>query len=605
MCFYGVGNHGGGPTRENLRRIPELDADPAFPHLIHSSPRDFFDRILAANLDLPVVTGDLLHHASGCYAAHSGVKRWNRQAENLLLAAEKWSAIATAILDRPYPAADLTHAWKQVLFNQFHDILAGTSLASAYDDARDTYGEAIAIARRRLQHAIQAVAWQIDIPLAENTTPVVVFNPHAWPVTAGVELEFGRFTPTHGLTDDTGAPVPAQTVRSEATVSGWRRRINFTAEIPPMGYRVYRVIPDAHEEGSDTESPLVTTGTTIENEHLRLEIDPATGVITSLIDKRRGVESVRGGAARPVVIADPSDTWSHGVFRFDQVAGEFIPTSVTLIENGPVRATLRVESAYANSTLRQDFILYAGADQVEVRVTVDWHERFQLLKLLFGLNLEETTTTYEIPFGVIERPESGDEQPAQAWFDMSGKLPGGDARAGLTVLNDAKYAMHSTPGELGLTVLRSPIYAHHDPYVPEPDGDYEFIDQGVQRFTYALVPHAGDWREGNAVRRAAQLNQPLIPLAETFHPGPLPLASEFAAAEPFNIAISALKQSESSDDTIVRCYETAGITTNATLRLPAWNRSIDATFTPYEIKTFRIPRDQSFPVIATDLIEWT
>ncbi len=606
MCFYGVGNHGGGPTRDNLRRIPEMDADPAFPHLIHSSPRDFFDRVLAAGVDLPVVHGDLLHHASGCYAAHSGVKRWNRQAENLLLAAEKWSAIATAILDRPYPATDLTHAWKLVLFNQFHDILAGTSLASAYDDARDTYGEAIAIARRRLQHAIQAVAWQIDIPFAESTTPIVVFNPHAWPVTAGVELEFGRFTPTDGLTDESGVAVPVQTVRSEATVSGWRRRLCFAAAIPPMGYRVYRVGPRAESDNDEHSIPsLVSTATSLENEFLRVEIDPERGTISSLIDKRRGIEAVRGGAARPVVIADPSDTWSHGVFRFDQVAGEFTPTAVTLVETGPVRAVLRVESAYSNSTLRQEFILYAGADQVEVRVTVDWHEHFQMLKLLFGLNLEETVTTYEIPYGVIERAESGDEQPGQAWIDMSGNVPGSKALYGLTVLNDGKPSMHSTPGEIGLTVLRSPIYAHHDPYVPEPGGDYEFMDQGVQRITYALVPHAGNWREGAAVRRAAQLNQPLIPLAETFHPGPLPLAAEFVAAEPANIVVTAVKQAEDGDDMILRCSETAGVATAATLRLAAWNRTVETTFSPFEIKTIRLPNDQSLPVREIDLIEWS
>lgn len=603
MCFYGVGNHGGGPTRDNLRRIPELDADPAFPHLIHGSPRDYFDRVLAADLDLPVVRGDLLHHASGCYAAHSGVKRWNRQAENLLLAAEKWSSIATAVLDRPYPRADLTHAWKQVLFNQFHDILAGTSLASAYDDARDTYGEAIAVARRRLQHAIQAVAWQIDIPFTENTTPIVVFNPHAWPVTAGVELEFGRFAPTDGLTDDTGAAVPIQTVRSEATVSGWRHRLCFSAQVPPMGYRVYRVGPTSSAR-HHADPSLETTPTSIENGFLRLEIDPASGVISSLFDKRRGVETVRGGAARPVVIADPSDTWSHGVFRFDQIAGQFAPTSVALVETGPVRAVLRVQSAYAASTLRQDFILSAGSDQIEVRVTVDWRERFQMLKLLFGLNLDETSTTYEIPYGTIERAESGDEQPGQAWVDMTGHAPGSADPSGLTVLNDTKYSMHTTPGEIGLTVLRSPIVAHHDPYVPRPGGDYEFLDQGIQRFAYALVPHAGDWRAAGATRRAAALNQPLIPLAETFHPGPLPLAREFLAAEPANIVVSALKRAEDGEDIIVRAYETAGVATAATLRLPAWDRTVETTFTPYEIKTLRLPSDRSLPPRETDLIEW-
>src|SRR5262249_20168667 len=148
------------------------------------------------------VHDDLQHHASGCYAAHSGVKRWNRQAENLLVAAEKWSAVAERVVGHPYPLEDLTRAWKQVLVNQFHHILAGTSLEPAYDDVRDTYGEAMAIAKRRLHQALQALSWRIGIPAEEGMTPIVVFNPHAWPSKIGVELEFGRVREGDVLLDD-------------------------------------------------------------------------------------------------------------------------------------------------------------------------------------------------------------------------------------------------------------------------------------------------------------------------------------------------------------------------------------------------------------------
>ena len=205
---------------------------------------------------------------------------------------------------------------------------------------------------------------------------------------------------------------------------------------------------------------------------------------------------------------------------------------------------------------------------------------------------------------MIRRPENGEEEPGQGWFDLSGRSPHTGARCGLSILNDGKYSFHSADRTLGLTVLRSPIYAHHDPYVPEPDRDYVFVDQGIQRFTYVLLPHGGDWRQANPVRRALELNQPAIAMAETYHDGPLPLVASYLAIEGDNVVVGAVKQAEDDADLIVRCHETTGTGGPVTLRLPAWDRIVEASFTPYEMKTFRVPGDAARPVTETDLIEW-
>ena len=154
---------------ENLDSIQPPASRPDLPELVLARPERFFaEASLARSLPIPCVHDDLQHHASGCYAAHSGIKRWNRQAENLLLAAEKWSRRRpSAVTGQPYPA-ELRAAWKNVLFNQFHDILAGTSLEAAYDDARDHAGEALAIAGRGLNQAVQSLAWNIDHPAQEG-----------------------------------------------------------------------------------------------------------------------------------------------------------------------------------------------------------------------------------------------------------------------------------------------------------------------------------------------------------------------------------------------------------------------------------------------------
>ncbi len=241
MCFYGVGNHGGGPTKENLESIQRMNFEGSLPRLVFSTPERFFQNVAASALPIPVVHDDLQHHASGCYAAHSGVKRWNRRAENQLVLAEKWSAIAHWLVNQPYPTAELTRAWKTVLFNQFHDILAGTSIEAAYEDARDNYGEALSIAARALNHAVQAIAWQIKIEHDENTKPIVVFNGHAWASKTNVELEWGRWEDDSVLLDDEDRPVPLQLVQSWAAARG-RHRLSFIADLPPLGYRVYRLV---------------------------------------------------------------------------------------------------------------------------------------------------------------------------------------------------------------------------------------------------------------------------------------------------------------------------------------------------------------------------
>ncbi|MGE5139491.1 MAG: alpha-mannosidase, partial [Rudaea sp.] len=367
MCFYGVGNHGGGPTRKNIESIRRLRECADLPELVFSSPDRFFADVESDNANLPVVHHDLQNHARGCYSAHSAVKRWNRQAENLLATAEKFASIAARVTGQPYPAADLRQAWKAVLFNQFHDILAGTSIEAAYEDARNGYGEAAGLASRALNHAVQSLAWNIRIAPEEGSQPLVVFSPHAWQSKTNVELEFGKWSDGNRLVDDGGHNVPVQLAQPQGSAKE-RSRLCFVADLPPLGYRLYRVTSTpVPERRQGTELPLIATDATLENEYLRLEIDPLSGCIGSLYDKRANVQVFEREAARAVVLQDESDTWSHNTFRYDCPAGEFRPRRVRLVEHGPVRAVIRVESEYGASLLVQDFTLYRELDQVDVR----------------------------------------------------------------------------------------------------------------------------------------------------------------------------------------------------------------------------------------------
>ncbi len=601
MCFYGVGNHGGGPTKENLKSIARLGALDDVPKLVFSTPDRYFAEVEARYPDLPVVVGDLQHHASGCYAAHSGVKRWNRKAEQLLGAAEKWSTVAQELTGQPYPD-DLAHAWKGVLFNQFHDILAGTSLEEAYDDARDLYGEALAIGARALNYAAQAVAWNIAIPEEPDCKPIVVFNPHAWEVDGLVEIEMPRIKEGSVLLDETDAFIPWQAVQSQATAQG-RQGLCFRAALPPLGYRTFRLVIRP-----ELEQPHVTTvqatDSLLENDLLRLEFDPETGAIASLFDKAVGAEVFIGGGAKAVVIEDTSDTWSHNVFRFDKVVGEFRAKRISLLEHGPVKSVVRVSSVYKDSTLTQDFAVYPGSRKIDVRATVNWNEQHRALKLRFPISVHFMRATYEIPYGHIERFANGEEEPAQSWVDVSGTERDTGSLYGFSLLNDSKYSFDVNVRDIGMTVLRSPIYAHHDPMVPDSETEYSYIDQGIQRFAYSLLPHIGGWEEAETVQRAAELNAPPTALLATFHDGPLPQRGAFFEVDSPSVVASVLKRAEDGDALIVRLYETQKAKAEATITLPTLGRSFKASFGPCEIKTFRIPHDAQQAVSEVNLLEW-
>ena len=617
MCFYGVGNHGGGPTRANLASVRRIDATPGQPHLRFSSPERSFDRVRAGDLEaIPVVDGELQHHSVGCYSAHSGIKSWNRRAEQRLLNAEVWSTIV-ACLD-PTASDDrvvLADAWKQLAFNQFHDVLAGTALESAYEDARDQLGEAMSVADRVANRAIQRLARTIDIPALPESQPLVVFNSLPWPSRTPVEFEFGAHgafdTVDEVLADADGRPVAIQRTRSEARFPS-RRRLVFDAEVPANGYRLYRLWPEGQEPGTapgdgtilPAAARLEVSDTTLANDHLALVVDHETGWISSLIDRATG-QSLLAAPPVPhaVVIDDPSDTWGHRVIRYGTEIGTFQVDRVRLMETGPVQSVIRIESSFGGSRLVEELVLGAHARSLVVVVTLDWFEPARLLKLRVGTALSAVAATYEIPYGEIVRAPNGHEEPGQTWVDVSGTLPNGH-RAGLSVLNDAKYGFDVLGGTVGITAVRSPIYAWHDPAVLEADGIERYQDQGRQRFRYALLPHGGDHHAAATVVEAARLNRPLTPLLEGPHPGSRGPVDGYASAHPRSVVITVIKRTEDpGTDTIVRAREISGQATDAVIELPMTGRTIHASFGGYEIKTFRIPADHAQPVLETDLLE--
>ncbi|WP_150307053.1 alpha-mannosidase [Planctomonas psychrotolerans] len=620
MVFYGVGNHGGGPTKANIESIHRYDRMGSFGRMTMASPRHYFDEVIARGnrfLDaLPVRRDDLQHHAPGCYSAHSGIKAWQKRAQFALLSAERWAAIVALRDDVEYPRAEFETAWKQVLFNQFHDVLPGSAIEPSYDDARDQLGEAVSIAKRILVRAHNILARQVNVPLEEGTQPVLVFNQHPWPVTTTVEMQYGAQRGGVHMVDADGTPVPCQYTQSTATTGDTTRgAIAFRAELPPLGYRLYRMRPGpTPADSAAARSVLAVSETVLENDLVRIELDADTGWIRSYLDKRSGADLMTGvdGRSHTQVCEDPTDTWGHRVVSYAWPGDTMALKRIVLRESGPLRSRVRVERTWGASTLSEEFELDADSAVLRVTATLDWREQAHLLKLRVPTALRDVRATYEIPFGSIERPVDGAEEPAQAWVDLTGTIDG-DA-AGLTVITTNKHGFDTSPGDepsVGITATRSPVYSWHDPRLLDPDGFYSFQDQGVQRFSYELAPHTGDWRENSPTRRATVLGSPVRAMLESFHGGALPSQHSFASDGGEGILLTALKGSEDAvtdpgtggADLIVRAVELRGERTTARIELPLVDRVLEETFGPSQIRTFRVPRDPGRPVAEVNLLE--
>jgi len=583
MEFFGVGDHGGGPTKVNMISIREIQSEPGAPKILYSTPDQYFAEIRGTYRgDIPELNDDLQHHSVGCYTAEASVKKGNREAEASLVTAEKLSAVGSFAWGANYPKEEFTASWKRVLFLQFHDSLAGTALPEHYKTAREGQGRAIDVAQQAMYLSAQKLAWQVPTADPESNY-LFVFNPHAWSTTENIEYDLGLSDKdAYSVEDGDGARVPFQWVQATTAAQG-RRRIVAQVSLLAFGYRQIRIRKIA-ATGSAQESSLKAESNALENEFLRATFS-SEGAI-GIFDKAAGREVFRDAqtGARAVVFNDQNDTWAHNLVAYTDELGAFKADSVKLVENGPLRARMRVHSVYGNSSLTIDWILYAHSRRLEARVALDWHEHLKMLKFSFPIDVDDPTATYEIAYGAMKRATRGEEDPGQRWVDVSGN---GDSY-GLAVINDAKYGYSVNGSDLRVSVTRGAVYANHMPQRIDPSLDYQWQDQGLQTFRMILVPHAGSWRDANIVRQAEELVAPPLVVYQGIHAGSWPQSNSFLSVDAPDVVVSAIKLAEEGEGVIVRFYETDGMETTANLDLHFANVRWSGKLHPFEIKTLRI-----------------
>ncbi|HTO93372.1 MAG TPA: glycoside hydrolase family 38 C-terminal domain-containing protein, partial [Bacteroidota bacterium] len=567
LILFGVGDHGGGPSLEMLDRIDHLKTLDLFPTIEEGTAGHYLDWLRSNDLrDLPVWKNELyLEYHQGTFTTQAAMKKFNRTNEALLTNAEKVSSFAT-LAGRPYNGAALQDAWRNVMFNQFHDILPGSGIREVYIDATATHREAREIAQHELRGALEKIEAGVNTSSFRHGTPFTVFNTLSWTRTdlATLRLPEGD-TKAYAVFDARGSEIPSQTVRE----SRYERELLFIAkEVPPLGYATYELRP---KEAARAEGPSATPHG-LENAFFRVTIDSATGWVSSITDKRTGREILAGEGNRLQLLEDlPKewDAWNIGL------TGREFPSAfrgAEVVEQGPVRAIVRLHRDYLKPGVKKDFptedfpssfftqdiILYNGLDRIDFRIDADWWEDHTMVKLAFPLAFTDTVATYEAPYGTIRRStqmrnsieRAQVEVPAARWADVS------TDDEGVSLINSAKYGYDIKGNLMRLSLLRSPKW-------PDPTAD-----RGKHEITYALYPHAGRWETSATVHRGYEFNTPLLALMAEPHRGTLPASRSFLSIAPANLVLTSVKKAEESGAWVLQWYDVLGESSTAVVTLP-------------------------------------
>jgi alpha-mannosidase len=571
LWLFGCGDHGGGPTEDMLNVAKRWQKSPFLPVLESTTADAYLQQISTQHF--PVWNDELyLEFHRGCYTTHALQKRRNRQCEGLLYQAELFASLATLSAGVAYPKAELEDVWKKVLFNQFHDILPGSSIPSVYVDANQAWEEVDRVGSEILEHSLKAIASQIAFPAPPqpDAIPIIVFNSLNWQRSEVVAVSLPISPPldsceqenhNYEIYDLEGRQLPSQ--MSEGSML-----LFLASDIPSVGYRVFWL---CHQQSAESEQTGFSNridhqNWILENEFLRVTVDSKTGEFSSIFDKINHREIVNQARCNQLqAFQDRGQYWDAWNIDPNYAQHPLPPThlkSIHWVESGPVQQRLRVVRQLGKSEFCQDYILTINSPILKIVTTVDWQEHHVLVKAAFPLNLEADYATYEIPCGAIQRPTQPKEPREQAkwevcalhWADLAQKTSGtaqGFSQYGVSLLNDCKYGYDSKSNQLRLTLLRSPTW-------PDPEAD-----RGKHEFTYALYPHTGSWQSAHTVRRGYELNLPLQAMIcsawETNNGASLSPVGQFLDLTAQNLVLMAFKQSEDDpQEWILRCYESHG-----------------------------------------------
>lgn len=515
VMTFGFGDGGGGPTCEMLENYERLKYGiPGMPAVKIEKSGEFFDRIekdFAKNsqelCNEPRWTGEMyLEMHRGTYTSMGKNKKNNRKSELLYQEAETLSACDMVLNKGEYPSETFRKNQTNILLNQFHDIIPGSSIKEVYDVTDAEYEVILREGREIADGKIAGIKAELN-----TKGGIFVYNPTPFEISDYVELD--------GVT-------------------------YYAENIPSHGWRVI--------EDKPADMEIKVSGQVMENDVIRVEFNDKYHIV-SVFDKEEQREVLAENAEANVleIFEDyprEYDAWEITSYYkqkkwiADDVAG------VEYLDNG-----IRIKRKYQKSEIVQDILLKKGSKRVDFVTTVDWHEDHVLMKASFPVDIRSDYATYDIQFGNLQRPTRANttwdaakfEVCAHKWADLS------ENGYGVSILNDCKYGYSIEDNVMKISLLKSATD-------PNPEAD-----RGINKFTYSLYPHKGGYAEGKTVKEGYLLNMPLEAGKISENNGKLSDCCSFAMSNRENVVVETVKKAEDDNSVIVRAYETYNMKADA------------------------------------------
>lgn len=588
LMSYGYGDGGGGPTAEMLENCRRLEKGlPGSPRTKQSHALEFFrnlEKTVEGNRYLPKWVGELyLEYHRGTYTSMARNKKFNRRSEFACENLEFYSVLAKELLQMPYPGKELNEVWEIVLRNQFHDILPGSSIREVYEDSREEYEHLLSMTGQMTDDILQMIADLVDAK--END--IVIFNPNNAKGMAPVTVpDFCIAEDADNLALSDGEKEYALQKIEEGYLA--------VMNVPVRGYRTFRVVKRENEEDG-----MIRSLQEVDTPYFHVVLNEA-GQFTGIYDKSREREIIpKGKVANRIVTYEDKphnyDAWDINNYYMEKSWEVNEVSAAQIVENGPVRACIRVERSYLDSKIVQYLYFYSDLDRIDIRNEIDWREEQILVRDYFPVDIHTDEAVFEIQYGNVKRATHSNtmwdfakfEVCAHKWLDVS------EGGYGVSILNDCKYGCSVKDGVIGLTMLKSALY-------PNPDADKEH-----HTFWYSICPHENDFGAGHTVEKAYLFNNPPVAAVKRKTGSMLPAQYSYVTIQEDNVVVEVVKQAERSEDTVIRLYECGNRRGKITLTVQkdfkeAWESDmlekvekrlktdgniIYADIRPYEIKT--------------------
>jgi alpha-mannosidase len=649
LVLWGIGNHGGGPSAEDLDAISQnIERWESKGWKIgHSTPEAYFNHYTPG---LPEFEGDLNPFAVGCYTSQIRIKQSHRALENALFLTEKMAGRSALAAGMEYPQHELQEAEDDLLLSEFHDILPGTSIQSAEESSLRLMGHGLEILSRiRMKSFLQlcravpdAITLFTNKQNSEPAYSLVVYNPHPWEFCSRLICELqladqnlkGSFTDFR-VVDAAGREIPCQVEKEASNIPvDWRKRLVLKAPLKPSALTTLKCLPREIEK----KAPPHASGFVFETaSHIKVKGQNSEFVVSkesgALIKMDTNNETLLAGpSCVPIVLKDSSDPWGVNVDRFDMLIGSFELMSpeetsgfcaldtllppVHIVESGRVRTVVECCFKYKTSSLVMRYSMLHDESRLEVDMRVNWQEKDKMLKAPLYAIGQKKRCFGQTAYAVQEYTEFGRENVSQKWTALLADIP---EAAGFAVLDRGMYGFHFDEEGLYLSLLRSPAYSAYPVPGTKPISSDRYtprIDQGEHRFRFDLLAGPSAHIRQHVDRRALEINEEPFYLFMSLSNSPTTdptsaITTTSEAQDPQEsfikldnpaVVMTAFKRSRSGLQYVIRLHETSGTSQTAVLRLPQLDLHNIIDFSPFEIKTFLLD-PVSTTLTESDLLE--